>query len=101
MLYEGDSTVKHEVDTSKANAALVEINFDETYYACLYDDDAPCGLCIVRPDKKKFTLRSLEASDETVIIPYMKKYAEHDAVENIMLEYFNSKNQILDVDWEG
>lgn len=101
MLYEGDSPIGHDVDTSKANASLVEINFNETYYACLYDNDSPCGLCIVRPNKKKFTLRKLEASDETVIIPYMKKYAEHDAVENIMLEYFNSKDQEINVDWEG
>lgn len=101
MLYEGDSSINHEPDMSKYNASMVEINFEETYYACLYDEDSPCGLCIVRPNRKKFTLRSLEASDETVLIPYMKKYAEHDAVENVMLEYFNSKNQVLDVDWKG
>lgn len=100
MLYEGDSEVGYEIDTSKSNAALAEINFDETCYACLYDD-SPAGLAILRPNKKKFTLRKLEASPETVIIPYMKKYAEHDAVENIILEYFNSCSQIIDVDWEG
>ena len=101
MLYEGDSSINHDVDTSQANASLVEITFNESYYACLYDEDSPSGLCIVRPNKKKFTLRKLEASEETILIPYMKKYAEYDAVENIMLEYFNSKNQVINVDWEG
>lgn len=102
MLYEGSDTgLRHDVDTSKANASLVEINFDETYYACLYDENSLSGLAIVRPDKKKFGLRTLEASAETILIPYMKKYVDHDAVENVMLEYFNSKNQIINVDWEG
>ena len=102
MLYEGNDTgLKHYNDTSKANASLVEINFAETYYACLYNENSPAGLAIVRPDKKKFGLRTLEASDETILIPYMKKYADHDAVENVMMEYFNSKNQVINVDWEG
>lgn len=101
MLHEGDSQVGHDIDTTKANASQAEISFDETYYACLFNDDSPAGLAIARPNKKKFSLRKLEASDETVLIPYMKKYAEHDAVENVILEYFNSHSQIINVDWEG
>lgn len=102
MLYEGaDIDIEPKRDTSKANATRVEINFNETYYANLYDDDAPCGLCIVRPYKENFTLRKLRRAKETVLIPYMKKCSEWDKPENIFIEYFNSKEQIINIDWEN
>lgn len=107
MLYEGDSSdednenqLPYDIDRSLANATRVELSFDETYYACLYDDDAPCGLAICRPNKQPFTLRSLTKSNETVLIPYMKNYAEHDAIEKIFLEYLNSKDQVVNVRWK-
>ena len=102
MLYEGaDIDIEPKKDTSKANAARVEINFNETYYANLYDNDAPCGLCVVRPYKENFTLRKLRKAKETVLIPYMKKCSEWDKPENVLIEYFNSKEQIINIDWEN
>ena len=107
MLYEGDSddgenenNQSYDIDRSLANAVATEIAFNETYYACLYDDDSPCGLAICRPNKQSFTLRSLTRSKETVLIPYMKNYSEYDAVEKVFLEYLNSKDQIVNVEWK-
>lgn len=102
MLYEGeDIEIEHKNDNSEFNASQVEIKFNETYYANLYDEDAPCGLCIVRPYKEKFTLKQLSRANETVLIPYMKKCSEWDKPENVFIEYFNSKEQIINVDWEN
>ena len=101
MVYEGDSGINHEIDTSRVNANNTSIIFTDSFYACLYDEDSPCGLAIVRPKKEEFTLRRLLASEETVLIPYMKRYTDYDDVTHVILEYFNSKNQIINVDWEG
>lgn len=104
MLYEGDSEdnkIGHDVDTSLVNASKVELTFNETYYACLYDDDSPCGLAVFRPNKQPFTLRTLTKSNETVLIPYMKTYAEYDSVDKLILEYLNSNEQIINVEWRG
>ena len=102
MLYEGeDIEIEHKNDNSEFNASQVEIKFNETYYANLYNEDAPCGLCIVRPYKEKFTLKQLSRANETVLIPYMKKCSEWDKPENVFIEYFNSKEQIINVDWEN
>lgn len=102
MLYEGeDIEIEHKNDNSEFNASQVEIKFNETYYANLYDEDAPCGLCIVRPYKEKFTLKQLSRANETVLIPYMKKCSEWDKPENVFIEYFNSKEQIINIDWEN
>lgn len=102
MLYEGeDIEIEHKNDNSEFNASQVEIKFNETYYANLYDEDAPCGLCIVRPYKEKFTLKQLSRANETVLIPYMKKCNEWDKPENVFIEYFNSKEQIINIDWEN
>ena len=103
MLYEGDAdnTISYRRDNSKANASRVEVKFNETYYANLYDDDAPCGLCIVRPYKESFTLRNLSKAKETVFIPYMKKCSEWDKPENVFIEYFNTNEQIVNIDWEN
>ncbi len=103
MLYEGDvdNTISYREDNSKANASKIEVKFNETYYANLYDDDAPCGLCIVRPYKESFTLRNLSKAKETVLIPYMKKCSEWDKPENVFIEYFNTNEQIINIDWEN
>lgn len=100
MLYEGfDIDISHHKDTSKAYAALVEINFNETYYANLYDEDSPCGLGIIRAYKESFGLRNLRKAKETVLVPFMKKSIEWDKPENVLIEYFNSKEQIVNIDW--
>ena len=107
MLYEGDATdeddenkLPYDTDKSLANAVRVELSFNESYYACLYDDDSPCGLAICRPNKQSFTLRTLVKSKETVLIPYMKNYSEYDDVKNIFLEYLSSKDQVINVNWK-
>jgi len=105
MLYEGDSEDEetnqqgYDIDRSLANATRVELSFNETYYACLYDDDSPTGLAIARPNKQSFTLRNLTKSKETILIPYMKDYSEYDDVEKVFLEYLNSKDQVVNVEW--
>ena len=76
MLYEGDDEIDHKKDTSKANDAQIEIKFDETYYANIYDEVSPCGLGIIRADKTPFSLRRLYTSKETILMPYMKKCTE-------------------------
>ena len=103
MLYEGgtDNTISYREDNSKANASKIEVKFNETYYANLYDNDAPCGLCIVRPYKESFTLKTLNKAKESVLIPYMKKCSEWDKPENVFIEYFNSNEQIINIDWEN
>ena len=101
MYYQGDSEIKHDVDTSTLYAEQVDIIFDETYYANLYNADDTVGLCIVRPNQQHISLRKIYASEETVFIPYMKKCKEWDAPSQVFLEYLNSKRQIIDIDWEN
>lgn len=100
MLYEGDADIEYQRDTSKHNASTAEIHFTESYYCCLYDEKDPSGLGIFRLGKEPFTLRSLASAEETVLVPYMKNAAEWDRVENIFMEYLNSREQIVNIDWE-
>ena len=66
----------------------------------MYDEKDPSGLGIFRLGKEPFTLRSLASAEETVLVPYMKNAAEWDRVENIFMEYLNSREQIVNIDWE-
>lgn len=100
MLYEGDALLNHDIDTSIKYANNVEISFYETYYANLYDEDSPVGLCVIRPNQKSIGLRTIGASDETVFAPYMKKCSEWDKPSQIMLEYLYAKQQVIDINWE-
>ena len=101
MYYDGDAILNHDVDTSRAFAEQVTINFADTYFANIYDENSSCGLCIARPYQEPFTLTSLKASSETVLIPYMKKSTEWDKPSQVFLEYLNAKKQIIDIDWEN
>ena len=101
MYYDSDVLLSHEVDTSRAYAEQVEILFDKTYYANIYNEDSDCGLCIIRPNQNKIGLRHIYANDETVFVPYMKRHNEWDDPSQIFLEYINSKQQIIDIDWEN
>ena len=101
MYYEGDAILNHDVDTSRVYAEQVEIHFADTYYANLYDEKSSCGLCIARPYQEPFSLRSIYASKETVLIPYMKTATEWDKPNQVFLEYLNAKRQIIDIDWEN
>lgn len=100
MCHDGDSEPNWNVDTSIRNANKVQITFDETYYANLYNEDSPVGLCIIRPNQNPLTLRNISASDETVLAPYMKKANEWDKPQQVFLEYLNANRQIIDIDWE-
>ena len=100
MCHDGDSEPNWNVDTSIRNANKVQITFDETYYANLYNEDSPVGLCIIRPNQNPLTLRNISASDETVLAPYMKKANEWDKPNQVFLEYLNANRQIIDIDWE-
>lgn len=100
MCHDGDSEPNWNVDTSIRNANKVQITFDETYYANLYNEDSPVGLCIIRPNQNPLTLRNISASDETVLAPYMKKANEWDKPQQVLLEYLNANRQIIDIDWE-
>ena len=100
LCHEGDSEPNWDVDRSLVNANKVEITFDESYYANLYFEKSPTGLCIIRPNQKPFTLRNLTASDETVLAPYMKKSTEWDKPSQVFLEYLNANRQTIDIDWE-
>lgn len=100
MCHEGNTEPSWDVDYSIINANNITIMFDETYYANLYDEIAPIGLCVIRPLKTPFTLRELSASKETVLAPYMKKCKEWDKPKNVFLEYLNSKAQKIDIEWE-
>lgn len=100
MFYEGaDMEIKHQTDTSIHYANQVEIKFDETYYANIYDEDSPVGLCIIRPTQTPFSLRRINASNETVLAPYMKKCNEWDKPSQVFLEYLNAKRQTIDIEW--
>lgn len=101
MYYDGDAILNHDVDTSRAFAEQVTINFADTYFANIYDENSSCGLCIARPYQEPFTLTSLKASSETVLIPYMKKSTEWDKPQQVFLEYLNAKQQVIDIDWEN
>ena len=101
MYYDGDAIINHDVDTSRVYAEQVEIQFADTYYANLYDENSTCGLCIARPYQEPFSLRSIYASKETVLIPYMKSATEWDKPNQVFLEYLNAKRQIIDIDWEN
>ena len=100
MCHDGDSEPNWNVDTSIRNANKVQITFDETYYANLYNEYSPLGLCIIRPNQNPLTLRNISASDETVLAPYMKKATEWDKPNQVFLEYLNANRQIIDIDWE-
>lgn len=100
LCHEGNSEPNWDVDRSLVNANKVEITFDESYYANLYFEKSPVGLCIIRPNQKPFTLRKLTASDETVLAPYMKKSTEWDKPSQVFLEYLNANRQTIDIDWE-
>ena len=100
MVYDGDAIINHDVDTSRVYANQVQVLFTDTYYAELYDDDAPCGLGIIRPNQKSFSLRTLTKDTETVLVPFMKKCSEYDKVEQVFLEYLNSKEQTIDILWD-
>ena len=100
MCHDGDSEPNWNVDTSIRNANKVQITFDETYYANLYNEDSPVGLCVIRPNQNPLTLRNISASDETVLAPYMKKANEWDKPQQVFLEYLNANRQIIDIDWE-
>lgn len=101
MYYDGDAILNHDIDTSRAFAEQVTINFADTYFANIYNDKDNCGLCIARPNQEPFTLTSLKASSETVLIPYMKKSTEWDKPQQVFLEYLNAKQQVIDIDWEN
>ena len=101
MYYDGDAILNHDVDTSRVFAEQVTINFADTYFANIYNDKDNCGLCIARPNQEPFTLTSLKASSETVLIPYMKKATEWDKPQQVFLEYLNAKQQVIDIDWEN
>ena len=101
MYYDGDAILNHDVDTSRVFAEQVTINFADTYFANIYNDKDNCGLCIARPNQEPFTLTSLNASSETVLIPYMKKATEWDKPQQVFLEYLNAKQQVIDIDWEN
>lgn len=101
MYYTGDAELKHDIDTSRVFAEQVEIHFADTYYANLYDEKSSCGLCVARPYQEPFSLRSIYASNETVLIPYMKTATEWDKPNQVFLEYLNANRQIIDIDWEN
>lgn len=101
MYYDGDAILNHDVDTSRVFAEQVTINFADTYFANIYNDKDNCGLCIARPYQEPFTLTTLNASSETVLIPYMKKATEWDKPQQVFLEYLNAKQQVIDIDWEN
>ena len=101
MYYDGDAILNHDVDTSRVFAEQVTINFADTYFANIYNDKDNCGLCIARPNQEPFTLTTLSASSETVLIPYMKKATEWDKPQQVFLEYLNAKQQVIDIDWEN
>ena len=100
MCYEGDSEPNWNIDTSMKYANDVEVLFDETYYANIYFEDSPVGLCVIRPTQEPFALNTLKASAETVLAPYMKKSKEWDKPEQVFLEYLNAKRQTIDINWE-
>ena len=101
MYYEGDSIINHDVDTSLLYAEQVEVRFNETYYANLYNENDSYGLCIIRPSQHAFSLKSIYADKETVFVPYMKKCTEWDKPSQIFLEYLNAKRQVIDIDWSN
>lgn len=101
MYYDGDAILNHDVDTSRVFAEQVTINFADTYFANIYNNKDNCGLCIARPNQEPFTLTTLSASSETVLIPYMKKATEWDKPQQVFLEYLNAKQQVIDIDWEN
>ena len=101
MYYDGDAIINHDIDTSRLYAEQVTINFADTYFANIYNDKDNCGLCVARPYQEPFTLTTLSASSETVLIPYMKKATEWDKPQQVFLEYLNAKKQIIDIDWEN
>jgi len=101
MYYEGDAVINYDVDTSRVYAEQVEVHFADTYFANLYNDKDSGGLCIARPYQEPFSLRSIYASKETVLIPYMKKCAQWDKPEQVFLEYLNANRQTIDIDWEN
>ena len=101
MYYEGDAVINYDVDTSRVYAEQVEVHFADTYFANLYNDKDSGGLCIARPYQEPFSLRSIYASNETVLIPYMKKCAQWDKPEQVFLEYLNANRQVIDIDWEN
>lgn len=101
MYYDGDAIINHDIDTSRVYAEQVEVQFADTYYANIYNDKSNCGLCIGRPYQEPFSLRSLYASNETVLIPYMKNCKEWDKPQQVFLEYLNANRQVIDIDWEN
>lgn len=101
MYYDGDAILNHDIDTSRVYAEQVEIQFADTYTANIYNDKSNCGLCIGRPYQEPFSLRSLYASNETVLIPYMKNSKEWDKPSQVFLEYLNANRQVIDIDWEN
>lgn len=101
MYYEGDAILNHETDTSRIYAEEVEIHFADTYFANIYNEKDNAGLCVARPYQEPFSLRSIYASKETVLIPYMKRAAEWDKPSQVFLEYLNANKQIIDIDWEN
>ncbi len=101
MYYDGDAIINHDIDTSRLYAEQVEVQFADTYFANIYNEKSDCGLCIARPNQEPFTLTSLKASSETVLIPYMKKATEWDKPSQVFLEYLNAKQQVIDIDWEN
>ena len=44
---------------------------------------------------------TLNKAKESVLIPYMKKCSEWDKPENVFIEYVNSNEQIINIDWEN
>ena len=101
MYYQGDSIINYDIDNSKAYAEKVEIFFSETYFANIFNDLDPFGLCIIRPSQHKFSLVNIYADTETVFAPYMKKCKEWDKPSQVFLEYLNSNRQVIDIDWEN
>lgn len=101
MYYDGDAIINHDIDTSRVYAEQVEVQFADTYTANIYNDKSNCGLCIGRPYQEPFSLRSLYASNETVLIPYMKNSKEWDKPSQVFLEYLNANRQVIDIDWEN
>lgn len=101
MLYDGDSDVHWEIDKTDMSLATSTIAFEKTYYAKLFNKNSKCGLGIIRPHQDEFTLRYIKGSQHTILCPYLKEDIPQNSMDNLLIEYVNSKEQevrVLDDD---
>ncbi len=95
MFNEGEFELEHHV----SNEAMknVDIGFNKSSYANLYNDTLETYLQVIRPNRDAITTGELTGSSCTVLAPHIPSESSVDDPINLFLEFINQTDQRIDV----